>query len=228
MTARLYPGAWEGMRETLGEAHVETLISLEDLAVGHLRYEVDANDPLRSKHLPKSLQDMAYVYEQRKKILGKEHPYTLLSTLHIARLKSALGQHEEAECLIREGLEVADSNIDPKHIALTMARTIYAEVLTHLRRYAEAEALFLTLVVKERYAQLADEDGDHPDRISALWFFVRCLEEQGKCREALERSEEFVAAMAAIGGQNMGAKHVILPKMRDTVARLKEKLDARE
>ena len=85
-----------------------------------------------------------------------------------------------------------------------MARTTYGELLTHLTRPSGAKALFLVLIVKERYAWLADEDGNHPDRISALWFFARCLEEQGKYREALKRAEEFVAAMPTMGGQNMG------------------------
>ena len=51
---------------------------------------------------------------------------------------------------------------------------------------------------------LGELDGNHPDRISALCFFVRCLEEQGKYREALGRSEEFVVAMATIGGKIWG------------------------
>jgi len=226
--ARLYRIAWEGMRETLGETHLETLVSFEDLAMSNLRYEADGNDPLRTESLAQSLRDMVFVHEQRKEVLGEENPYTLLAILHIARLKSAMGQHESAEQMIREGLEVAERNVDEKHMGMTMAKTIHAEILTHLGRFGAAEALFHTLIDKRRYAQLADEDGDHPDRLTALWFFVKCLEKQGKYCEALERSTEFVTALAAIGGQSRGMKHKVLPEMRSRIVRLSEKVAAIE
>jgi tetratricopeptide (TPR) repeat protein len=221
---RLYQIAWEGMRETLGETHLETLISLEDLAMSYLRYEEEDADPHREEQLAQSHENMTFVYEQRKKLLGEEQPYTLLAILYLARLKSAMGQYKKAETMIREGLNVAERNVGKEHIGVLMAKTIYAEVLTKQGKFAEAESIFYMLIDKARYSQLADEDRDHPDRLTNLWLLAQCLEEQGKLGEALEMCHQFLAGLADIGGNGLGMRHKILPRMREKIARLQEKL----
>ncbi|KAK3935095.1 hypothetical protein QBC46DRAFT_272503 [Diplogelasinospora grovesii] len=219
----LYRVAWEGMKETLGETHLETLISLEDLAMSYLRYEDEDADPHRERHLAQSHESMMFVYEQRKKLLGEEQHYTLLAILYLARLKSSgMGRHAEAETMIREGLKVAERNIGKTHIAVLMAKTIHAEVLTKLGRFAEAESTFYMLVDKAWYSQLADEDGDHPDRLSNLWLLARCLEEQGKLGQALKICEELLAGLARIGGNGFGMRHKILSRVQEKTGRLRE------
>jgi tetratricopeptide (TPR) repeat protein len=192
--------------------------------MSYLRYEEEEEnaDSYREEHLKQSRENLTFVYEQRKKLLGEEHPYTLLTILHLARLKSAVGQHKEAETMIREGLKVAERNVGKEHIAILMAKTIYAEVLTKLGRFAEAESIFYMLIDKARYSQLADEDGEHPDRLSNLWLLAQCLEEQGKFAEALEMYEELLAGLGAIGGQGFGMRHKILPRLQENIARLQE------
>ena len=219
----LHQQAWEGMVETLGEAHLETLISLEDLAMTYLRHEDDVAEPYQQEHLAQSYENLTFVYEQRKERLGAEHPYTLLAILYLARLESAQGQHQRAETMIKDGLSIAERNFGKDHIAILMAKTIHAEVLTRLGRFAEAEDIFYKLIDKERYKQLVDADGDHPDRLTNLWLLSRCLEEQGKFREELEICQEFMVGLAAIGGNGLGMKHKILPKMRERIATLQER-----
>lgn len=218
----LYQRAWEGMKEILGETHLETLISLEDLAMSSLRYEDDGADPNRDESLVQSSKSLTFVYEQRKERLGAEHPYTLLSTLYLARLKSGQGQHKEAEIMIRDGLKIAERNFDKNHVGILMAKTIHGEVLTKLGRFAEAEIIFYKLIDKAPYSQLVDADGDHPDRLTNLWFLSRCLEEQGKFQEALKICEEFLTGLATIGGNGLGMGHKMLPKMRERIARFQE------
>jgi tetratricopeptide (TPR) repeat protein len=169
---------------------------------------------------------MKVVYEQRKEQLGAEHHYTLLAILYFARTKSEMGLHGEAETMIREGLKVAERNIPKEHIAFLMAKTIYAQVLTKLKKYAEAESIYHMLVDKAQYSRLADEDGDHPDRLTNLWFLAQCLEEQGKFEEALQKCEEFRAGLATISGQGAGMKHKILLKMQEKIPRLRERVQA--
>ncbi|RFU23738.1 hypothetical protein B7463_g12601, partial [Scytalidium lignicola] len=214
--------AWEGMREILGETHLETLVSLEDLAMSYLRYEDDAADPHQEESLAESYKRMAFVYEQRKERLGPEHPYTLLAILYFARLKSALGQHQEADTMIRDGLKIAERNFGKYHIALLMVKTIHAEVLTRLGRFVEAESIFYELIDKKPYSRLVDADNDHPDRLTNLWLMSKCLEEQGKLQEALKICEEFLTGLATIGGNGLGMRHKILPKMQERIARFQE------
>ncbi|KAI0458406.1 hypothetical protein F5B21DRAFT_26245 [Xylaria acuta] len=220
----LHQKAWDGMRETLGETHLETLTSLEDLAMSYVRYGAGSEDHLRNERLAQSHEDMIFVREQREQRLGRENPYTLLATLYLARVKSELGQHLEAEEMIRNGLGVAERTLGEGHIGVLLAKTIYAQVLARLGKFAEAEKIFKTLIRKEQYKQMADEDGDHPDRLTNLFFLSQCLEDQGKLEEALERCREFLAGIGTIGGQGLGKTHKIVPRMEETATRLEKKL----
>lgn len=129
---------------------------------------------------------MTFVYEQRKERLGKEHPYTLLSWLFLARVESAVGNNKEAEKIIRQGLEVAERNIGSQHLAVLMAKCIHAEVLVKLKRFSEAEKLFYMLIDRSWYTKTVGEDSDHPDQLANIWFLAMCLEQQGKWEKALE------------------------------------------
>lgn len=218
----LHQRAWEGMHEVLGETHLETLASLEDLATSFLRYEDDTPIPDQQKLIKQSYERMTFVWTQRKERLGAEHPYTLLSVLYRARVKSFLGGHKEAEDTIRHGLEIAERNFGAEHIAILMAKTVYAEVLVKMGRYAEAEAVFAILVDKKYYRQMSDSDGDHPDRLTNLWLLSRCLEDQGRWREALDVCNEFRLGLATIGGNGLGMNHKILPKIGERLKKLTE------
>ena len=107
-----------------------------------------------------------------------------------------------------------------ERVAIVMSKTIYTEILTKLGRYAESEEVFYTLITKERYSQLADEDGDYPDRLTNLWLLAQCLEEQGKYAEALKIFKEFEAALTAIGGHGQGMRHKILLRMKEKISDL--------
>ncbi|KAK0724219.1 hypothetical protein B0H67DRAFT_640783 [Lasiosphaeris hirsuta] len=113
-------------RETREDAKIDTASgSLEDLAMCCLGHK-----------------NMLFVYEKRKELPRKEHSYTLLAKLNLARLKSVgLGQHAEAEVMMREGI----------------------------KRFPKAEEDFTTLIDKKWYKNFADEDGDHPGRLCSLW-----------------------------------------------------------
>lgn len=117
----LFQRAWEGMKNQLGQTHLETLICLEDLSMSYLRYEEENPDPHSEQHILESHERMKFVLEQRKERLGKEQPYTLLATLYLAQLKSAMGEHDVAENMIREGLAVAGRNLGEEHTAVLAA-----------------------------------------------------------------------------------------------------------
>jgi len=222
----LFLMSWNGMKELRGETHLETLFSLEDLAMSYVRYEEENPDPRRETHIALAYKYMTIVYETRKQQLGPEHHWTLLAVLYLARAKSEMGFHQEAETMIRNGLETAERNIPKGHIAFLMARTIHAQVLVKLKKYDEAESIFYTLADKAPYSRLADDDGDHPDRLTNLWLLLRCLEEQGKYEEELRVGEDFLLGLSTIGGQGAGMKHRILRKVEKKIPELREQLKA--
>ena len=69
----------------------------------------------------------------------------------------------------------------------------------------ESEIVFRALSLKAQCARASGEDGDHPDRIGALWFLSGCLEKQRRVQEALQICQHLVMALQEIGG--MGSKH---------------------
>ncbi|KAM7208047.1 hypothetical protein V8F20_001593 [Naviculisporaceae sp. PSN 640] len=220
--------AWEGMKKRLGEHHLETLTSLEDYAMSFLRYEeAEPPDPERTKQrLLESHDHMELVLTQRRKQLGKEQPYTLLATLYLARVKSALGQHDVAERMMREGIPIGERNLGEDHTGVLSAKAHYARVLIQLGRYEEAEERLSVLAQKPQYRKTSDEDGDHPDRIAAMWFLVECLEKQGKFEQARGVCEEIVVALREIGGNGLGSKHKFASIVHRKIGKLEGMADS--
>ena len=220
----LHQVAWEGMKRQLTETHLETLICLEDLAMSYLRHYAEPADQVSNEQLLQSHERIEFVLEQRRKVLGKEQPYTLLASLYLAQLKSALGQHREAERMIREGLPVAERNLGEEHTAVLAAKASCARLFIQVGRCEEAEEILRTLISKPKYREMSDEDGDHPDRIAALWFLTECLEKQGRFQEALEMAEEVVDAMQKIGGHGLGSKHKFAARAQGKIIELRGKV----
>jgi len=209
--------AWEGMKKRLGDTHVETLLCMEDLAMSRIR--------LGGEHLPRCHEMMAFVLDQRKKTLGKEQPYTLLAIGNLARVKSAMGQHDEAATMMREAISIAERNLGEDHSGVLAGKVHYAQILVNQGQYEKAEYIFHTVVEKPQYRKTSSEDGEHPDRIVALWYLIGCLEKQGKFQRALEICEALVSSLQEIGGHGLGPKHKFATMLRDEIAKLKQKME---
>ena len=216
--------SWEGMKKQLGETDLETLVSLEDYAMSFLRHVEENPDPRSTQRHLESLGKMQFVLEERRKILGKEHPYTLLAYFYFAQLKSALGKHEEAERMVREGITIAERNIGEEHTAVLMVKSHYARILVELGRCQEAEKIFRDLIHRPIYRKTSDEDGDHPDRIATLWFLTGCLEKQGRLAEALEVCKDIITALREIGNNGLGTKHKLKSFVQNKITELGDKL----
>ncbi|KAI2630921.1 hypothetical protein GGR54DRAFT_176744 [Hypoxylon sp. NC1633] len=214
-SSELHRVAWEGMKKKLGETHVETLICLEELAMSRIR--------LGEKHLPECHEMMTFVLDQREKILGKEQPYTLLAICNLGRVKSAMGQHEQAARIMKEAVEIAERNLGENHFGVLAGKTHYAQVLANQRRYKEAEEIFRTVEGKPQYEQSTeDEGGEHPDRLIALWYLTGCLEKQGRFQEALENCQGVIEALRKIGGRGLGTKHKFATMVQEEITRIKD------
>ena len=221
---KLHQVAWEGMKRRLPDTHLETLTSLEDLAMSYLRHYAEPVDQVSAERLFESHEMVKFVFEQRRKILGKEQPYTLLSSLYLAQLKSALGQQGEAEKMIREGLPAAERNLGEDHAAVLAAKASCARLFIQIGRCEEAEEILRALVRKAKYHEMSDEDGDHPDRIAAIWFLTECLEKQERFGEALEMAKDVVEAMQKIGGRGLGSKHKFIARVQGKIVELENKI----
>ncbi|KAL2024434.1 hypothetical protein VTK56DRAFT_8245 [Thermocarpiscus australiensis] len=214
--AELHEQAWKGMKKRLGESHVDTLVCLEDLAMSRMR--------LGDRHLAQCHEMMTFVLDHRRTTLGKEQPYTLLAICNLGRVKSAMGQHGEAARIMSDAVAIAERNLGEDHFGVLAGKTHYAQVLVHLGRFKEAEEILYAVADKPQYRKAADEDGEHPDRIIALWYLVGCLERQGKFAEALEICQGLVTSLQEIGGNGLGAKHKFATMLQDEITKLKGKM----
>jgi tetratricopeptide (TPR) repeat protein len=175
--------AVSGFTSLLGAEHTKTLAAKESLSVAY----IETQDPalLREAHAL-----MEEVFRSRRKTLGKEHPYSLLAKFNLARVKDALGLYAEAESLLRDAVSVATRNLGEKHLGVVAGRFRLAEVLSHRGRYEEAERMFASVTGRKWYIATAGGDGDHPDRIMALYSLVECFQRQGKWEDGLRVVKE--------------------------------------
>ncbi|KAL8825523.1 MAG: hypothetical protein Q9170_007758 [Blastenia crenularia] len=205
----LHSKAASGMSQLLGVLHERTLIAKENLAMAHVSLEGDMLTDGPAHEL------MIEVCQERKQRFGKEHPWTLLAIDNLARVKSALGDHVEAEQLIRTALPIARRNLGDNHYG-TLAGTVHlAQVLVRQGRLDEAEAMFKDVIQRQRYESSARDDGEHPDRIGAMWLLMNCYQKHGKVSAAIGVCDELMIAIATIGGQGLGLHHPLAQRLRE-------------
>lgn len=213
--------AWEGMKEELGETHVETLICLEDLAMTRLR--------LGEEYLSECHERMEFVLKQREKSLGREHPYTLLAICNLGRVKSAMGQPDEAARIMKPAVDTAERNLGENHFGVLAGKIHYAQVLVNQGRYEEAEEMFHMITAKPQYRQFTDDEGgEHPDRLVALWYLTGCLEKQGKFRKALEICQGLEQSLKDIGGRGLGVRHKFAAMVQEEITKIRELMQDRK
>ncbi|KUJ13717.1 tetratricopeptide repeat domain-containing protein [Mollisia scopiformis] len=214
----LHLRAFHGMRKTLGSTHLHTLQAMEHVALSHM-YLGDLD----------LAQEFAQeVLEKREKKVGKEHPYTLMAKLTVARVKSAQNETEEAERIIRTNLPVGERNLGDNHLGILLARVFLSEVLFRQQKYSEAEQILLSVVQRHRYEGSRREDGEHVDRIQALWFLLKCYQAQNKIEDAIKIGDELYESVHTIGGEGFGRGHVfakLLDQKREELQALKSGSD---
>jgi tetratricopeptide (TPR) repeat protein len=189
----------EGLKKILGATHIQTLSAMEDLALSYIY--------CGEEWLDQAHDLMLEVLRQRETRYGKRHPFTLLAMCSLARVKSAMGQTAEAEKIFREGIPIAEQVLGENYIGALAGKAHFAHVLMKRKLYDEAEEVLVKVVEKKKYDLSARKDGDHPDRIYALWFLIQCYQLHGKTDRALEVLGELEEVIATIGGQGLGKLH---------------------
>ncbi|KAL8687995.1 MAG: hypothetical protein Q9218_005981 [Villophora microphyllina] len=205
----LHTKAVNGLTKALGPAHEKTFIAKENLAMACLSFEGEVLACGEESH-----NVMAEVVKVRQSKLGKEHPWTLYGILNLARTKSALGDHIEAERLLLETLPIAQRNLGENHFGTLAGTTHLAQVLARQGRFEEAEKMFNEVIQRHRYASSARDDGEHPDRIGAMWFLINCYQSHGKIDDAIHIGNELVEAISTIGGEGLGLLHPFAKRLQ--------------
>jgi tetratricopeptide (TPR) repeat protein len=129
--------------------------------------------------------DLALVHaeralEQRRKLLGENHPNTIRSLNSYAVLLQSLGRGQEAEPLYKQALEQFRKVLGDDDPETITALNNYAGALKFLGRAKEAEPLYKQAL--EQFRKALGEDDSHT--IACLNNYAGVLEELGRAQEA--------------------------------------------
>ena len=162
---------------------------------------------LYDKAIP--LQESALA--KRRRVLGEEHPDTLISINNMGMLLQAQGKLAEAEPFCREALEISRRVLGEEHPDTLSTTNNMGFLLAAQGRIAEAEPYLREALEKIRRV-LGEE---HPNTLSSIGNMGCLLEAQGKLaeaeslyREALEKRRRFLGGEhpdTLISIDNMGA-----------------------
>jgi hypothetical protein len=200
------------MKGVLGPTHLSTLIAMEGLALTYLELGGEMLNPAHNL--------MVQVVAQRKKKLGQEHPYTLLPICNLARIKSTVGQTAEAEALICSALPIAERNLGNNHFGTLAGRVHLAQIHVCQKRYSEAEDILTDVIQRQRYAIVAPGDGEHPDRVQAMFYLVQCYQLQGKVEDAIRICADLSKGINKLHWEASGLHHVFAQRLREKRAEL--------
>lgn len=203
----LHLKAWDGMKETLGPIHTATLTAMDHVAQAYLRL---GGDLLKLGH-----EIAEQVVAERINQSGREHPHTLVAKLTLARIKAAQDKADEAEAMIRQGLPIAERNLGANHLGTMLGQFYLAQVIARQKRYQEAEEILITIVDKRRYKASVRADGEHTDRIQAMWLLLTCYQQQGKIEDAIRIGDELAEGVQTIGGEGLGSQHIFARRLAD-------------
>ena len=212
---KLHAKAYQGMLKTstMGPLHLDTLSAQESLAIAHLMMGGEQN--LDTAH--SFVNDVVSKREQK---LGKEHPWTLLSRLNLARVKSAQGFCEEAKQDIRTGLEIARRNLGPGHGGTLFGEARLGQVLLRQGRYSEAEGILQKIPMHYKAMSRAS-DGAHPDRLIAMLLMVHCYRLQQKYEAAVDTCDECISRLESINDLD----HPFMTELKQTRNALRDHYD---
>jgi serine/threonine protein kinase len=145
-------------------------------------------------------------FEIRRKVLGPEHPDTLVSMDGLARTLDVEGHYAEAEELLRQSLDIERRVLGPEHPDALMSMNGLANTLADEGRNAEAEKLYRqTLDVRRRVL-----GPENPDTLRSMANLATNLQEQGRYPEAEQLQRETLEI----------DRRVLGPEHRDTMAGL--------
>lgn len=187
----LHHEAVQGLSKVLGPDHDKTLTAKESLCRVALVLRA------RRKHTFNPLELITEVVETRKVNFGKEHPLTLLATANLVIAKMEAGHLDEAEQMVREGLEVAIRTLGADYYGTIHGRDILGCVLIQQGRYVEAEEVFIHVVESQKRLEIRRGDY-HPERLASLIQLAKAVFHQGRVEDSIRICEETIEGLEII------------------------------
>ena len=120
------------------------------------------------------------VLDMRKKVLGAEHPHTLLSMGNLARIYEDKGNFKEAEQLEFQVLDMSKKLLGAEHPHTLLSMGNLAGIYSSQGKWNEAEQLKVQ-VLDMRMELFGAE---HPDTILSIGNLARTYADKGKLNEA--------------------------------------------
>ena len=140
------------------------------------------------------------VLADRKRVLGAEHPDTLLAITGVGVYLNALGKLDEAEAYDREALEKSRRVLGTNHAETLNCLANLGTLLVDKGRFNDAEP-FLREALDKRRRLLGE---DNPDTLMSLRDWGSLLREQGKLTEAESALRDVLAKRRRVLGKDDG------------------------
>ena len=146
--------------------------------------------------------------EATEKVLGPEHPDTLVDVSNLGSALEGLGKYKEAEAMHRRELEGMEKVLGPEHYNTLTSISKLGSVLERLGKYKEAEAMHQR-ALEGREKVLGPEN---PDTLTTVSNFGSVLEGLGKYKEAEAMHQRALE----------GSEKVLGPEHPDTLIRVSQ------
>jgi tetratricopeptide (TPR) repeat protein len=205
--------ALETAGRMLGGEHLQTLRSMSNLAQASSMIAINAMsrsgklNSLAAEYIAKAEPLFKRALEAQERLLGKEHPDTLLTIDRLAGLYAAQPSRSgEAEPLYKFALETRERLLGKEHPDTLNSVNGLAELYRVQERYGEAEPLYRrALETRERVL-----GRDHPDTLRSVsglgeWYRAqgRYAEAEPLLKRALEARGRVFGPMGAIANETL-------------------------
>jgi tetratricopeptide (TPR) repeat protein len=137
------------------------------------------------------------VLELRMKVLGKEHPSTLVSMNEVGVALSYQGKYVEAEKIHQETLALSKKVLGKEHPSTLVSMNNLSQALSNQGKYVEAEKMHQeTLALREKVL-----GKEHPSTLVSMSNLSKALSNQGKYAEAEKIHRETLALREKVLGK---------------------------
>jgi len=134
--------------------------------------------------------------EQRRQLLGADHPLTLISLRDYGDLRSSMGQYKEGEADLRAATTGLRRVLGSDHPDTLRSMMMTGFCLMYQGKHDLAQPLFREVYGRRRRTQ----GDDHPDTLASLRDLALVLVNLGKFKEALPYAEASVEGFRRLQG----------------------------
>ncbi|CAI6339178.1 unnamed protein product [Periconia digitata] len=140
------------------------------------RNEVGVSLCASKRHLFAAQRIIENVLQDRRRILGAEHAYTLWSVNDLSKIYVEQGRPAEAVQVLEDILPIVKRTLGEMHVGMALTRSNLSKAYFEAGRPKDAEETVLLI--------LNTTNEDHPDRIHTLYGYARLKVKMGKLDHA--------------------------------------------